>query len=95
MITILKNIIILIVSIFFSNVLLAQKIEQKKKTEKIIRIQEDSPKQNYRKSSINTITAKKDSLLNIYGTFKAARVAGAIAPKPKEAIVEKDPKTTK
>jgi predicted small secreted protein len=37
-------------------------------------------KMNYKKSSINKITARKDSLLNIYGTFDAARKAGEIAP---------------
>ena len=47
---------------------------------------------NYQKQNITTITNFKDSILSVYGTFKAARAAGALVPLPKKELTPNNTK---
>ncbi|MCP4441162.1 MAG: hypothetical protein GY810_19735 [Aureispira sp.] len=62
-------------------------VPTKTKQEKVLTNTEKTAQENknweqtrnsYLNSSIHTITSRKDSLLNIYGTFDAAKKAGAL-----------------
>lgn len=85
-----KKIFVVALLTFCSQSFLAQSVT--KKEDKTVTVKKQTAKNSYKNSSINTITAKKDSLLNLYGTFDAARKAGAIAPLPKKNTVENKPK---
>lgn len=71
------------------NTAFSQVTESENNTPKIT-VSEEKPAEKYEKQNINSITNYKDSILQIYGSFDAARAAGALVPYEKKPIPKKE-----
>jgi hypothetical protein len=86
-----EKILITLLSLMCSTVLFSQNTVSEKFKDgvkgSVNIIKKADIKTNYKTSSINKITARKDSLLNVYGTFDAARKEGALVPLQKKELI--------